>query len=244
MRRPVRLPLEALQPFLLEQWPVVSGQWAVDSHCSLATDQCHYPLADCWPTIFGNDRPVEIEVGFGKGLFLVTAGSSRPDLNLLGIEIERKYALYVANRLAKRQLTNVRAVLRRCPAHLRTSGARGLRSSDPRLLSRSVVEAPPPQTPAVQRSLCPGVRSSFAPGGIFHLASDVAEYFDGNTANAGQADEPERPAGADASGTAARHGLSHQFRTEVSPRRTSDRASGVCERLGFTVPACLEGQAQ
>ncbi len=178
MRHPVRLPLEALQPFLLEQWPVVSGQWAVVSHCSLATDHWPLPTRDCWPTIFGNDRPVEIEVGFGKGLFLVTAGSSRPDLNLVGIEIERKYALYVANRLAKRQLTNVRAVCgdaRQIFEHLVPEAsvqAIHVYFPDPwwkhrhrkrRLFSEAFVQA------------CARV---LRPGGIFHLASDVAEYFD------------------------------------------------------------------
>lgn len=61
-----------------------------------------------WPGVFGNDHPVEIEVGFGKGLFLVTAGPACPKVNFLGIEIQRKFQLSVANRLAKRELKNVR----------------------------------------------------------------------------------------------------------------------------------------
>jgi tRNA (guanine-N7-)-methyltransferase len=61
-----------------------------------------------WPRVFGNTNPVEIEVGFGKGLFLLTACQQRPDVNFFGIEIERKYQLFTANRLAKRRFTNVR----------------------------------------------------------------------------------------------------------------------------------------
>jgi tRNA (guanine-N7-)-methyltransferase len=61
-----------------------------------------------WPTIFGNDRPVEIEVGFGKGLFLLTASEACPDVNFLGVEIVRKYQLFTATRLAKRARPNVR----------------------------------------------------------------------------------------------------------------------------------------
>ena len=61
-----------------------------------------------WATVFGNTNPVEIEVGFGKGLFLVTAGQERPPVNFFGIEIVRKYQLFTANRLAKRNLRNVR----------------------------------------------------------------------------------------------------------------------------------------
>src|SRR5262249_38729627 len=57
---------------------------------------------------FGNERPVEVEVGFGKGLFLVTAGAAHPQTNYFGIEIVRKYQLFTATRLAKRELRNVR----------------------------------------------------------------------------------------------------------------------------------------
>ena len=53
MRRSGRLPLEQLAPYLLEP------------------PQEPAPLD--WRQVFGNDHPVEIEVGFGKGLFLVTA---------------------------------------------------------------------------------------------------------------------------------------------------------------------------
>jgi len=58
--------------------------------------------------LFGNDHPVEVEVGFGKGLFLSTAAAARLDVNFFGIEVLRKYQLFAATRLAKRSLTNVR----------------------------------------------------------------------------------------------------------------------------------------
>jgi tRNA (guanine-N7-)-methyltransferase len=63
-----------------------------------------------WTQVFGNDHPVEVEIGFGKGLFLVTAGQTSPGVNFLGIEIIRKYQLFTATRLAKRGLRNVRLV--------------------------------------------------------------------------------------------------------------------------------------
>lgn len=61
-----------------------------------------------WRDLFGNDHPVEVEVGFGKGLFLTTAAEAKPDFNFFGIEIARKYQLYAATRVAKRKLVNVR----------------------------------------------------------------------------------------------------------------------------------------
>jgi tRNA (guanine-N7-)-methyltransferase len=69
------------------------------------------PLASLdWRTVFGNDRPVEIEVGFGKGLFLLTASQANPDVNFVGVEVLRKYQLFTATRLVKRGIRNVRLV--------------------------------------------------------------------------------------------------------------------------------------
>jgi tRNA (guanine-N7-)-methyltransferase len=60
------------------------------------------------PATFGNSRPIEVEVGFGKGSFLIAAATAHPEVNFLGIEIDRGLLLYVANRLVKRNLDNVR----------------------------------------------------------------------------------------------------------------------------------------
>jgi hypothetical protein len=35
-----------------------------------------------WTKVFGADRPVEIEIGFGKGLFLINAGQSSCEIAL------------------------------------------------------------------------------------------------------------------------------------------------------------------
>src|SRR5262245_44161172 len=91
VRRTKKLPLEQLAPYLLPEVP----------HGTPAP-----PIV--WRDLFGNDNPVEVEVGFGKGLHLVNAGAARPDTNFLGVEIVRKYQLYAATRLALRQLSNVR----------------------------------------------------------------------------------------------------------------------------------------
>jgi tRNA (guanine-N7-)-methyltransferase len=95
VRKPSRLPPEVLAAHVLDTPPPALGPAPPT------------PTLD-WRELFGNDHPVEIEVGFGKGLFLVTAGRANSDTNYLGIEIVRKYQLLTATRLAKRQLRNVR----------------------------------------------------------------------------------------------------------------------------------------
>src|SRR5688572_11157150 len=41
-----------------------------------------------WPAFFGNDGPVEIDVGCGRGLFLYNESLTHPDRNYLGVEID------------------------------------------------------------------------------------------------------------------------------------------------------------
>jgi tRNA (guanine-N7-)-methyltransferase len=85
-----RLPLEQLAPYLLD--------------VPHSPDPSPLDLAK----IFGNANPVELEVGFGKGLFLQTSAEANSDVNYLGIEILRKYQLWAATRLAKRGVHNAR----------------------------------------------------------------------------------------------------------------------------------------
>jgi tRNA (guanine-N7-)-methyltransferase len=61
-----------------------------------------------WGKFFGNDNPVELEVGSGRGLFLVTAATARPQTNFMGIEYDFKEGRRAARRLQKRALPNVR----------------------------------------------------------------------------------------------------------------------------------------
>jgi tRNA (guanine-N7-)-methyltransferase len=97
VRRGPRLSLEELAPYLL----------IADCGSRIADSQDHPQWID-WRAVFGNDHPVELEVGFGKGLFLVTAAQAHPEVNFAGVEIVRKYQLFAATRLAKRALHNVR----------------------------------------------------------------------------------------------------------------------------------------
>ena len=130
-----------------------------------------------WRALFGNDRPVEIEVGFGKGLFLVNAGVARPDVNFFGIEIVRKYQLYATQRVAVRKLANVKT----CCGDAR----RILRDLVPAGSVAAVhVYFPDPWWKARHKKrllftpeFAATVSAVLAPGGQLHFVSDVADYF-------------------------------------------------------------------
>jgi tRNA (guanine-N7-)-methyltransferase len=52
--------------------------------------------------------PFEVEIGSGKGTFLLQEAAEHPEKNLLGIEWAREFYAYAADRLRRRGLPNVR----------------------------------------------------------------------------------------------------------------------------------------
>jgi tRNA (guanine-N7-)-methyltransferase len=158
VRRVRRLTLDELAPYLLEPSPT--------------------PMPLDWRHIFPKDQPVEIEVGFGKGLFLVTAAAACPNVNFLGIEIARKYQLYTATRLAKRGLDNVRVAKADARLFLRDHVAAGSCQAvhvyfpDPwwkkRHLKRRLFTA----------DFAGECARVLRPGGRLYVVTDVLDYFE------------------------------------------------------------------
>ncbi len=58
--------------------------------------------------IFGQTRPLEIEIGFGKGAMLLAMAEQKPERQFLGIEKDRGLQLYVATRIARRGWNHVK----------------------------------------------------------------------------------------------------------------------------------------
>lgn len=137
-----------------------------------------FPTAPvAWADVFGDDRPVELEIGPGKGLFLANAAAARPDRNFVGVELARKYAGKAAERIAGRALANVRVV---------AGDARRFLGEfvPPRSLAAVHIYFPDPwwkKRHRKRRVFCEpfvaDVARALVPGGDFHLATDVEEYF-------------------------------------------------------------------
>jgi len=63
-----------------------------------------------FPKLFGNTNPVILEIGSGKGRFLIGSATERPDLNFVGIEKSLHYHRVIRDRVEKRHLANVRLI--------------------------------------------------------------------------------------------------------------------------------------
>lgn len=53
-----------------------------------------------WKEVFGNDNPIRIEIGMGKGKFITTLAEQNPDINYIGIE---KYSSVLIRAIEKRE---------------------------------------------------------------------------------------------------------------------------------------------
>jgi tRNA (guanine-N7-)-methyltransferase len=63
-----------------------------------------------WRQVFGNDHPVELEIGTGKGTFLTEQAKARPDVNFFGLEWANWFYRYASDRLRRNDCTNARMV--------------------------------------------------------------------------------------------------------------------------------------
>ncbi|HVM97339.1 MAG TPA: hypothetical protein VMT89_13175 [Candidatus Acidoferrales bacterium] len=64
-------------------------------------------MHDFWGQVFGNNRPVEVEVGAGTGTFVLPAAAANPQINFLAIENSGSRAARLEFEVNARQLKNV-----------------------------------------------------------------------------------------------------------------------------------------
>lgn len=60
--------------------------------------------------LFGNPRRVVLEIGSGKGRFLISGATEQPEANFIGIEKSLHYHRVIRDRVLKRGLPNIRLV--------------------------------------------------------------------------------------------------------------------------------------
>ena len=60
--------------------------------------------------LFGNPNRVVLEIGSGKGRFLISSATEQPDVNFIGIEKSLHYHRVIRDRVLKRRLPNVRLI--------------------------------------------------------------------------------------------------------------------------------------
>ncbi|MFQ6671790.1 MAG: tRNA (guanosine(46)-N7)-methyltransferase TrmB [Candidatus Tectimicrobiota bacterium] len=135
-----------------------------------------------WEEIFGDARPVEVEIGTGNGAFLVDAALRSQEHAFLGIEVAGKFFGKALRRAAREGASNVRMV--------HVDAAYLLHHCiPPASVAAYHVYFPEPwpkKRHAKRRLFQPDVvarlTETLQPGGYLLVATDVADYFEAITA--------------------------------------------------------------
>lgn len=61
-----------------------------------------------WHELFGNDNPIHIEVGSGKGAFITGMAQQNPDINYIGIDIQLSVLSYALDKVLTSGAENVK----------------------------------------------------------------------------------------------------------------------------------------
>ena len=131
-----------------------------------------------WPDIFGNDHPVELEIGSGKGTFLVSVAEKSPERNFIGIEWAKAYADFSADRLRRHGLLNCRVVRADAPWWIRchvpadSIAALHIYFPDPWPKARHHKRR------LIQPAFMVEALRMLSPGGKFRVVTDHAGYFE------------------------------------------------------------------
>ncbi|MDU5595891.1 tRNA (guanosine(46)-N7)-methyltransferase TrmB [Peptoniphilus rhinitidis] len=63
-----------------------------------------------WKEIFGNDNPIYLEIGAGKGKFTIESAKRNKNINYIMVDIETNALIYATRKILEEDLTNVRAM--------------------------------------------------------------------------------------------------------------------------------------
>jgi tRNA (guanine-N7-)-methyltransferase len=128
--------------------------------------------------LFGRPAPVELEIGVGKGRFLLNAAAANPARDFFGLEIEAEYAAIVRVRAERAGLTNVRVEPLDGKAFVTSRLAPGC-------LAALHVYFPDPwpkkrhhKRRLVDAAWASAAARALAPDGLLRVASDHAAYWD------------------------------------------------------------------
>lgn len=126
---------------------------------------------------FDSPGPFELEIGCGKGGFLLSRARANPELRLLGIEWANEFFRYTADRLARWGITNARVM--RTDAGIFV--ARNLPPACVRVLHLYHPDPWPKKRHHKRRLVQPGFVEAAArvlmPGGRWLIQSDHDDYF-------------------------------------------------------------------
>lgn len=63
-----------------------------------------------WNEVFGNNNPIHLELGMGRGDFIINMAASNPRVNFIGLEISEDQLVKAVQKLNNKQLPNLKLI--------------------------------------------------------------------------------------------------------------------------------------
>jgi tRNA (guanine-N7-)-methyltransferase len=131
-----------------------------------------------WHEIFGNEKPLIVEIGFGNADYLLALARKHPDCNIIGFEVSHSSMQKAERKISKAKLTNAIAVY--------STGETALNHLfKPESIREIHINYPDPwfktrhaERRIMQRDTLDAIVSRLEIGGLFYLATDIVEYAD------------------------------------------------------------------
>jgi len=134
------------------------------------------PWPTDWRALFGVQRPLILEIGFGYGAFLTHLARHNPDANVIGIEVANKCLTAGEGAVIRQKLTNVRIIHSTAETALH-------HLFQPAAIRQVHINFPDPwfkkkhgHRRLMQRDTLDAIVNRLQSGGQFFLATDIIEY--------------------------------------------------------------------
>lgn len=144
----------------------LAGGYKMDARISLHAEPC----------VFANNNPVEVDVGAGKGRFLLARALEHPEINIFGIERQNGRLYRMAKKINRHGLTNAKLA--------RVEAAAGIKQMlAPESVSTFYILFPDPwpkkrhhRRRLMNAEFMDLLHSKLCQNGIVHFASDHLQY--------------------------------------------------------------------
>lgn len=77
----------------------------------VTTEKIDSSYAGQWNKFFGNENPLYVELGTGKGDFICQMAEKNPEINFIGLEMEAEVVLKAARKIDEKNLKNVKIIV-------------------------------------------------------------------------------------------------------------------------------------
>lgn len=147
----------------------------IDWRRSLA-DAYEYGVDSLFEPEYTRPYSLVVEIGFGRGEFLLEIAAKNPELAFLGVEVSWKRVLKTARKVARAELENVRLVAGKGEAIVGDCLAPGSVAEIWVNFSDPWPKAAHAHRRIFQPDFARAVAEVLEPGGVFHVATDDALY--------------------------------------------------------------------